>query len=95
MKFFIFLLLPIFGNAQSQYLKYSWRKISGPAQYKIVSPNAARTTVTDLTAGVYRFELKVTNSKGLFSRDTMSVTVKKPDYYAYRKTGSSVNLASN
>ena len=95
MKFFIFLLLPVFVNAQSKYLKYSWRKISGPAQYNIVSPNAANTAVTNLTAGVYRFELKVTNSKGLFSRDTMSVTVKTLDKYSYKKMGNRISLASN
>jgi len=84
MKFIIFLLLPVFGksqllsNTQQQPLKYEWRKISGPSQYKIVSPTLAHTNVTNLVEGVYQFELKVTNRYGLSSRDTMVLTVKPP-----------------
>ena len=77
MKFLIFLFFPLFGKAQSA-LKYEWRKISGPAQYRIVSPNSAKTDVTNLVAGVYKFELKVTNSRNLSSRDTMVLTVNSP-----------------
>ena len=85
MKFIIFLLLPVFGksqlvsNMQQQPPKYEWRKISGPSQYKIVSPTLALTDVTDLVEGIYQFELKVTNRYGLSSRDTMVLTVKPPD----------------
>lgn len=85
MKFIIFLLLPVFGksqllsNTQQQPLKYEWRKISGPSQYKIVSPTLALTSVTNLVEGIYQFELKVTNRYGLSSRDTMVLTVKPPD----------------
>jgi hypothetical protein len=65
MKFLFFLLLlPFAARSQSTALKYEWRKISGPSQYKIVSPNAPTTDVTDLVEGVYRFELKVTNMSG-------------------------------
>lgn len=76
MKFILFLLLPVFGNGQSKTLKYEWRKISGPSQYKIESPKTAVTQVTQLVAGVYRFELKVTNAYNLSARDTMTLTVK-------------------
>ena len=75
MKMIFFLLLPLFGNAQSKTLKYEWRKISGPAQYKIESPKTAVTQVTHLEAGIYRFELKVTNGYNLSARDTMILTV--------------------
>lgn len=78
MKFIVFLLFPVFANAQSKPLQYQWRKISGPSQYKIVSPNSAATKVTNLVAGKYRFELKVTNSKNLSARDTMVLTVNPP-----------------
>ncbi len=78
MKFIIFLLFPVFANAQSKPLQYQWRKISGPPQYKIVSPNSAATKVTNLVAGKYLFELKVTNSKNLSARDTMVLTVNPP-----------------
>lgn len=75
MKYILFLFFPLFGHAQSSFLKYQWRKISGPAQYTIESPDAATTHVTNLVAGVYQFELKVTNSANLSARDTMTVTV--------------------
>jgi hypothetical protein len=90
---FIF-LFPVFINAQSQNLKYSWRKISGPSQYRIVSPHSAHTSVTDLTVGVYQFELKVTNAKGLFALDTMKVTVNAPQQMGSRKVSAVAQLAS-
>ena len=80
LKFLFLLLFPLVGKSQSQpSLKYEWRKISGPSQYRIVSPHSAVTDVTDLVEGVYKFELKVTNSLGLSSRDTMKLTVNAPD----------------
>ena len=75
MKLIILLLLPLFGNSQSKKLKYKWTKISGPSQFKIVSPDSAITQITNLVAGIYQFELKVTNSYNLSARDTMVLTV--------------------
>ncbi|MEP7255326.1 MAG: hypothetical protein ABI666_06090, partial [Ferruginibacter sp.] len=49
---------------------YLWTKISGPAAGTITNPNAAGTTVTGLTQGVYQFELRVTDNAGAFGRDT-------------------------
>ena len=78
-KFLVLLLFPLIGRSQSQTLKYEWRKISGPSQYRIVSPQSAVTNVSDLVEGVYKFELKVTNILGLSARDTMTITVNAPD----------------
>jgi hypothetical protein len=89
MKFLFFLCFPLFGKAQST-LKYEWRKISGPSQYLIVSPHSATTNVTNLVAGVYKFELKVTNSHNLSARDTMVLTVKPPANSAVAKNDSYV-----
>ena len=75
MKLIILLLLPLLGNTQSKNLKYEWTKISGPSQFKIVSPDSAITQITNLVAGIYQFELKVTNSFNLSARDTMVLTV--------------------
>ena len=75
MKLIILLLLPLWGNSQSKNLKYEWTKISGPSQFKIVSPDSAITQITNLVAGIYQFELKVTNSFNLSARDTMVLTV--------------------
>jgi hypothetical protein len=38
-------------------LEYKWRHISGPSQYTITNPKAVITTLTNLTQGVYSFEL--------------------------------------
>ena len=57
---------------------YQWTKISGPAGGIIINSNVARVEAYQLTAGVYQFELKVTDAGGLFSRDTVSVTVTSP-----------------
>ena len=78
MKLIFFILLPVFAGAQSKALKYRWRKISGPAQYTILSPKSAITKIINLTKGVYKFELTVTNSYNLSARDTMTLTVNAP-----------------
>ncbi len=54
---------------------FTWRKISGPVSFSILNASAARTNVMALTSGVYQFELKVTDNKGLSAKDTMMVIV--------------------
>ena len=55
--------------------RYLWRKVAGPASATIANANAATTQVSNLTEGVHQFELKVTDAGGLFSKDTVQVTV--------------------
>ncbi|HRO48417.1 PKD domain-containing protein, partial [Agriterribacter sp.] len=55
---------------------YAWRKVSGPLNETITAPANVTTTITGLVEGVYKFELKVTNSKGLSSTSVISITVK-------------------
>jgi N-acetylneuraminic acid mutarotase len=57
---------------------YSWIKISGPSSFNIYNPSAVKTKVDQLGEGIYQFELKVTDGGGLFSLDTIMVTVVKP-----------------
>ncbi|MEP6951074.1 MAG: hypothetical protein ABI863_17430 [Ginsengibacter sp.] len=57
-------------------VSYQWTKISGPDTFKIVLPTAAQTKVNKLVEGVFEFELKVTDADGLFSKDTVQVTVQ-------------------
>src|SRR6188768_4001017 len=54
---------------------YSWSKISGPSSFSIANANAVQTQVTNLTAGIYEFELRVVDAGGLFSKDTLRITV--------------------
>ena len=63
------------GGAITGYL---WTKIYGPDTFNIKVPTEAKTVVNKLVQGVYRFELKVTDNTGLFSKDTVQVTVNLP-----------------
>lgn len=65
------------SDADNDIATYSWVKISGPSA-NITNPNTAQTEVTGLEAGFYQFELKVTDSTGLFSKDTVQITVEAP-----------------
>ena len=72
----------IFGNdyligfdQDNNISTYSWTKIQGSAAGNISNPNSITTLVKGLTKGTYFFELKVTDSAGLFSKDTILITV--------------------
>jgi Secretion system C-terminal sorting domain len=54
---------------------YKWTKISGPAGETITNSTQSGTTVSGLSAGVYVFELKVTDNNGATGTDMMQVTV--------------------
>ncbi|HEU4471297.1 MAG TPA: T9SS type A sorting domain-containing protein [Flavisolibacter sp.] len=54
---------------------YQWTRISGPAQYNIVSPGTAQTEITGLVQGVYEFQLRVTDNQGATANDIVVVTV--------------------
>jgi hypothetical protein len=56
---------------------YQWKKIEGPATFTISNSNTAQTQVADLREGVYLFELKVIDARGLFSLDTVQVRVQQ------------------
>src|SRR4051812_44054639 len=46
---------------------YEWTNISGPSKVTIASVNNFETLVSNFVQGTYEFELKVTDSLGLFS----------------------------
>ncbi len=54
---------------------YAWTKISGPSSFSINNAGTVQAQITNLVAGVYQFELKVTDAGGLFDRDTVQVQV--------------------
>jgi len=56
---------------------YLWTKIAGPASFNIVNANSLQSQVTNLVEGIYQFELKVTDAEGLFSLDTIVVSVSR------------------
>jgi len=62
-------------DTENNINKTEWRKISGPSSFTILNASSIKTTVSELIEGVYAFELKVTDSYGLISRDTTIITV--------------------
>ncbi|MDP4129607.1 MAG: PKD domain-containing protein, partial [Bacteroidota bacterium] len=54
---------------------YAWTKISGPSQFTIANSSSASTGLSNLVAGVYSFQLKVTDNAGAAALDTVNVTV--------------------
>ena len=68
------------GNTSSDpdgvIVTYAWRQVSGPGQAVIGTGANAVTSVSDLTTGIYTFELKVTDDDGATSTKTIKVTVE-------------------
>ena len=64
-------------DPDNDIVAYQWTKIAGPASHNIIATNAAQTQINNLEEGVYQIELKVTDAGGLFSKDTVRVTVQK------------------
>ena len=60
------------GGTISSYL---WTKISGPTGGTIATATTVTTSISGLTAGMYQFELKVTDNAAATGKDTMKVTV--------------------
>ncbi|MDB5277772.1 MAG: parallel beta-helix repeat containing protein [Ferruginibacter sp.] len=52
------------GSAVGTVTSYTWTKVTGPDQYLIATPNNPSTSISNLTAGTYTFQLKVVNSVG-------------------------------
>ncbi len=63
------------SDPENSISSFQWTKITGPSAFTIVTPTAAQTAVTNLVGGFYEFELKVTDAGGLWSKDTVKVTV--------------------
>ncbi|CAN5431143.1 hypothetical protein BH11BAC3_BH11BAC3_06120 [soil metagenome] len=56
-------------------VNYSWAKVSGTGTYKINSPTSPQTTISNLSAGTYQFQLQVTDNNGETANDYVQVTV--------------------
>ncbi len=54
---------------------YKWTQTSGPSVSNIESSGSALTKISSLIAGVYRYQLMVTDNKGDSGVDSVSVTV--------------------
>ncbi|HSC52246.1 MAG TPA: PKD domain-containing protein [Phnomibacter sp.] len=65
-------------DADGSITGYTWSKIAGPSSFNIANPFAANTSVTNLVEGSYQFELKVTDNRGGFGLDTVTINVLPP-----------------
>lgn len=62
-------------DPENNALAYQWTKIEGPLSGNMITPNAVQNTVLNLSAGIYQFELKVTDNGQLVDRDTVIIKV--------------------
>jgi hypothetical protein len=62
-------------DPDNNIVSFLWTKISGPSSFTITNGSTVQTLVTNLTEGVYQFELKVTDAGGLFAKDTIRINV--------------------
>jgi hypothetical protein len=74
-----------------------WTKISGPSFANIADKSSAKTIARNLVTGVYQFELKVTDDKGLSAKDTLMVTVSSGNHppVACAGTDQTLTLPTN
>ncbi|MBS1738366.1 MAG: T9SS type A sorting domain-containing protein, partial [Bacteroidetes bacterium] len=57
-------------------VNYQWTKFSGPASYNFSNAGNPITTVTELVAGTYRFDLTVTDNNGTKASGSVWITVQ-------------------
>lgn len=62
-------------DPDNNIVAYKWIKIAGPASFIITNDASVQTQVSNLTEGIYQFELTVTDAKGLSDKDTVSIQV--------------------
>jgi gliding motility-associated-like protein len=63
------------SDSDGNIATYLWTQVGGPNTANIVDPGSAITTVEGLVAGVYVFDLTVTDDGGVTASDQVQVTV--------------------
>lgn len=87
--------LTITGNGSDpdgSIASYQWTKISGPAQFNIVSPSQAQTVINNLIQGTYQFLLTVTDNMGATGIDTVRIIVNPVNQPPTANAGPNQNL---
>lgn len=76
---------------------YLWTKTNGPVGGTITSPTSVTTSITGLTAGVYIFNLRVTDNSGDTATNIMQVTVNAANQIPVVNAGTdqTVTLPTN
>lgn len=65
------------NDPDGRIVSWQWKNISGPASFNILNANSVEAWATNLSEGIYQFELTVTDSMGLSDKDSTTVTVNK------------------
>jgi hypothetical protein len=72
--------IPLVGtaspNGTAKSLTYSWAKVSGPGLTTITNSTSASAVASGLQAGVYVFQLTVTDNNGLSASAQVTITVQ-------------------
>ncbi len=76
---------------------YTWTKVSGPSSGTISSPSSAKTSVTNLVAGTYSFQVTVKDSYGstATAKVTVTVNVSTDPPYVNAGKGGTITLPEN
>lgn len=83
-------------DPDNNIIGHAWRKIAGPPNSVFSDPVAIKAEALDLTNGVYQFELTVTDAGGLFSTDTIQVTVNiSPNKSPISEAGNDITITYN
>jgi len=80
------------SDADGKIIEWLWTIVSGPTSFTLVNEAVSKTVVKNLTAGVYKFQLKVTDDGGAVGRDTMQVSVIQPNRAPIAKAGADVSI---
>jgi hypothetical protein len=62
------------SDSDNNIIEFLWTKIDGSPSSNIKNPQYLKTKVVNLKEGRYHFQLKVTDSEGMISEDTVMVT---------------------
>ncbi|MFY7839243.1 MAG: PKD domain-containing protein [Lacibacter sp.] len=83
-------------DPDNNIIGYAWRKIAGPANSSFSDPVAIKTEALNLSNAIYIFELTVTDVEGLFSTDTVQITVNiSPNRSPLAAAGNDLTITYN
>lgn len=76
---------------------FQWRQVEGPSETVISDGGNVVTDITGLQEGTYKFELEITNTKGLSSSSIVIITVKPAPLPPVANAGAdqSITLPNN
>lgn len=71
---------------------YLWSQVSGPSTATITTPTTATTAVDNMVAGIYIFNLRVTDNGGSTSNDQVQITVNPANIAPVANAGANQSI---